>query len=216
MHAEFEDESILHCRCPRGHESLCLVQNPKYEIHYEFACLALLDGYHREAISTLAVALERFYEYYIAIVCKTRGVNQQEFDSAWKLLARQSERQIGAFLLLYLLENGRSCDFTPNKHVDLRNKITHQGYIPQYAEVISYGQMALSFIVGVIEEFERLHQTETWKMRPHLESLAKKYSGASNVTSSLVPTILSHQVWRKRSFEEGVNNLRAYRDRLYK
>ncbi len=54
-------------------------------------------------------------------------------------MARQSERQFGAFLMIHLLVSGTAYQMN-QKMVEWRNKVIHQGYIPKPGEAESYGE----------------------------------------------------------------------------
>src|ERR1700681_1770876 len=50
--------------CGRGHISCVQLLNLKFELLFEMGLNALVDGYGREAVSSFAASLERFYEFY--------------------------------------------------------------------------------------------------------------------------------------------------------
>lgn len=134
------DDGVIELVCDRGHRTFTIIQQAKYEILSELAVVALHDGYYREAVASFASSLERIYEYYIDLICRHRGIVRAEFESAWKPLQKLSERQFGAFLMLYLLENGKPFQPLHQKHTEFRNKVIHTGKIPSRAEAIGYGQ----------------------------------------------------------------------------
>src|SRR5438067_3750744 len=97
--AELEGENRFRMKCPKGHESLIGLRQPRFKILFESAALALLDGYFREAVGTIAAALERFHEYWIRAMVLSKPELTDDFEKTFKLLAAQTERQYGAFLL---------------------------------------------------------------------------------------------------------------------
>lgn len=74
-----------------------LVQQPRYETLFDWACLALSDGYCREAVASFAASLERFQETAIRAICLHMGMDQEAIASTWKHFGKLSERQLGAF-----------------------------------------------------------------------------------------------------------------------
>ncbi|MFT4090354.1 MAG: hypothetical protein QM645_06450 [Asticcacaulis sp.] len=134
------DDGVIEFICDRGHHTFTIIQEAKFEILSELAVTALCDGYYREAVASFASALERLYEFYIDVVRRARGIEQDVFDKAWKPLRKSSERQLGAFMALYLMENNEAFLLLDDKHVGFRNEVIHQGKIPDRAEAIAYGQ----------------------------------------------------------------------------
>jgi hypothetical protein len=149
---EIRDNGLYRVTCSKAHESLIFVPTPKYEILFHLGALALLDGHTREAVSSIAAALERFYEFYIRVVSTKHGIPAQEFGKGWKSVAKQSERQLGAFLFLYLVETKRAAQFINNKFTEFRNDVTHKGKICSYDEAVGYGQYVMDIIDSVTAE----------------------------------------------------------------
>jgi hypothetical protein len=58
------DDGTYEVRCGRGHISSVRLLNAKFELLFEMGLNALVDGYGREAVSSFAASLERFYEFY--------------------------------------------------------------------------------------------------------------------------------------------------------
>ncbi|OKY76591.1 MAG: hypothetical protein BM485_05040, partial [Desulfobulbaceae bacterium DB1] len=66
-------------------------------------------------------------------------IQESAFDATWKQVTNQSERQFGAFLFLYLLEQKTEFDQKKYKIEELkkfRNKVIHKGYLPNEQETI--------------------------------------------------------------------------------
>jgi hypothetical protein len=103
--AELQDNGLYWLKCRAGHETVTCLQEQKFEVLYDLAANAILDGYYREAVVSFTSALERFYEFYIQVMAIKRNVPEKEFEEAWKRVAAQSERQYGAY------ENGDTYHF---------------------------------------------------------------------------------------------------------
>src|SRR5262245_54774125 len=88
---ELEGEHRFRVTCPQGHHSVIGLRQPRFKILYESGALALLDGYYREAVATIASSLERFHEYWIRATFLETGVPSEAYNDTWKLLAKQSE-----------------------------------------------------------------------------------------------------------------------------
>jgi hypothetical protein len=126
---EFAGEGLLRMTCPKGHESLTILDYMHFELLLEFAMLAFIDGYCREAVGTAAVALERFYEFYIRVVGAQKGLSQEAFDSFWKSVGGNSERQFGAMTFLHALE-GSKVKLPGQGWRERRNNVVHKGEFP--------------------------------------------------------------------------------------
>ncbi len=133
------DDGIVLVECNQGHKTCIVYDARRYELLFQSACLALVDHYDREAVSGFAAALERAYEFYVRVVSRTHDVEGAVFETTWKLVARQSERQFGCFAILYALDckKARTID---NKKVEFRNNVIHRGAIPHSDEVYRFGE----------------------------------------------------------------------------
>jgi hypothetical protein len=161
---ELRNDSYYDLTCSKGHKTKAQLRLLKFELLFDLGAMALLDGYTREAVASLAAALERFYEFYVEVIRLKHGISDEEFDKVWKFMSKQSERQLGAFAFTYLLEN-KSLPayfegFFNKKKVGkkelqkFRNDVTHAGYIPTHEEVVEYGEHVLAFIFGVLKELK--------------------------------------------------------------
>jgi len=138
--ARIPDDGVIEFTCDRGHRTFTIMQEAKYEILSELAVTALCDGYYREAVASFASALERLYEYYVDVVCRHHKIDPAAFAAAWKPLRKASERQLGAFSILYLTETGSAFPLLADKHIKFRNDVIHAGIIPTLDEAVTYGQ----------------------------------------------------------------------------
>jgi len=144
--------------CPKGHEFEADILYHEFEKLFEVAVNALNDNYFREAIGSFAASYERFLELFVRIVARSNNVDFKTLSATWKLVARQSERQIGAFALLYMLEFSMPPKLlAEDPHVKLRNRVIHQGYFPDRNECIAYGTAVLEFIREIIKS---VHDSE--------------------------------------------------------
>jgi hypothetical protein len=140
------DNSIYEVTCSRGHKTLVVVVEARHEQLFEIGLSAILDLYHREAVSSFAAALERFYEFAIGVFATHAGVTEEAFQLAWKPLAKQSERQLGAFVGAYLMAEQSAPTLLAPKASELRNAVVHKGKIPSREEAINFGDAVLKVI----------------------------------------------------------------------
>jgi len=123
---QYFDDRIAYVECSRGHKSAVLVQSQKFEVSLESGANALIAGFTLEAASSFSAALERFYEFCIEVIAIRRKMPREVYDQMFKTMARQSERQMGAFLALYAVELGAA--YVPDpKITEFRNAVIHKG-----------------------------------------------------------------------------------------
>jgi len=127
--------------CRNGHKTNIAIQAVKPEILSAIAGYAIIDGYYREAVTSFTAALERLYELYVHVVAKSKDVDQTGFENTWKLMSRQSERQYGAFAMLYLFEEG-----VAPKHLNTK-KIAFEKWNFQLQYCFFIIAIATSFVV---------------------------------------------------------------------
>lgn len=203
---ELRDDGLYKVTCPRGHVTVTAIQQQKFEVLFDLGAMALLDGYTREAISSMAASLERFFEYYVVVVSLKHGIAHERFIEAWGPISKLSERQVGAFLFLYLIENkkpleplifdakpvldGRSRGDTPTWS-RFRNEVIHNGYIPSTVEVIEYGNLVYQFIYRLIAEMRATHSEFMGKAVFHHLTRGHDAADGKPIGTMSVPTLIS-------------------------
>lgn len=158
-----DDSGWFELNCPRGHSNVVTLQNMKFELLFETGAYALLDGYPREAVATFSAALERYYEFHLTVLAIYKDLSTESFERAWKLVAKQSERQLGAYLLSHAFEFGALPPTLPSKPDDwqkFRNDVVHNGQVPTAERATAYGDAVLKVIR---EATARLRTLETQK-----------------------------------------------------
>jgi hypothetical protein len=106
-------------------------------------------------LASFTSALEKFYEFYLNVICEKTGVSAENFRDAWKIIAKQSERQLGAFVLVYLLENKTPPKLLRQKSVEFRNDVVDRGTIPTKDEAMEFGEEVYELIRSVMEELKK-------------------------------------------------------------
>lgn len=176
VETNFTEEKVYQLKCVNGHEFKAFLQKEKFEILFQIGINAIEDGYFREAISSFAASLERFHEYYIKIVYSHRGLS---VVTPWKEVSRYSERQLGAFIFLYFIENGQNPTLlNPNTDVPFRNNVIHKGVIPTKEKTIEFGQKVIDIIYPICVEMQKMYKAEMdiQVSNNRLESYEKDYS----------------------------------------
>ncbi|MDB5097082.1 MAG: hypothetical protein JWM80_1503 [Cyanobacteria bacterium RYN_339] len=211
---DVQTESLYQVACPRGHANWAVLENPKFEILFEHGCMALVEGYPREAVSSFAAALERFYEFFIEVVCAKLGVPVTALDASWKYI-QLSERQLGAFYFCYLLLHKRPVAETFHKQLigwtTQRNKAIHQGEIPPRGKAKEYGEWIFAAIATFLAELGGLDDPAIVAVfdQELARALAKVPAGSetSPITTITVMSLLGRQ---EGSFDERLERLERY------
>lgn len=124
------EERILEFTCSRGHKNVQVIQSQKFEVLLESGANALLAGFTLEASASFSAALERLYEFAFKVLSRACGVENNIYEKMFKVMAKQSERQLGGFLALYLIKFGTP--YIPQTSIiEFRNSVIHKGFIPK-------------------------------------------------------------------------------------
>lgn len=233
IEVEYTNDERLIGRCPEEHENTIAVQNFDCEILFDMGGMALLDGFTREAVTAFAAALERAYELYIRVIFEREQeppkwdaeldgelfdldrfrTIDKVFDPLWKQhLGNLSERQVGAFAVLFALHERAEPLLLSSDWVGFRNKCTHRGVIPGRAKTVEYGREVMRII-------EKIYEITVTKYKSALDRVTHKYlvqRGAAGATTMGVPTMIN---WVSgtgaTSFEDRLAALAKYRKWLW-
>lgn len=223
---ELTDEIHYPFVCDNGHGKNIILQERKFEILFEHGAIALMEGFTREAVSSFAAALERFYEFVVFMLLLHNNVDWVEIEKMWKYLENQSERQLGAFNSAYLMHFKSSPPIIDDKRYmitafgkkvkvsEFRNNVIHKGRIPKYEEVLAYGEVIKRYISEILkliytDEYKDTHLRMTERTRRTL-----KYDEKPIVIYSL-PTILKWTIPENlniTSLEEEMEIRRKYKE----
>jgi hypothetical protein len=125
----YYEDRIAYVESSRGHKSALLLQSQKFEVLLESGANALAAGFTLEAVASFSAALERFYEFCLKVISVRRKMSRSVYEQMFKDMAKQSERQLGAFLALHAVELGAAYSLNI-KIVEFRNSVIHKGLIP--------------------------------------------------------------------------------------
>ncbi|WP_108944238.1 hypothetical protein [Shewanella halifaxensis] len=166
------NDSCVHpVKCPKGHEFVVIYKGAKFEVLFDIAMHAITSGFGREAVSSFASSLERFYEFYIRFALFTCDVSEDAINGTWKEVKSQSERQLGAFIFSHLLMFKEKPVLLPTKMVTFRNNVIHKGYIPTIEESLAFGEAVHGCIMSLVKRIEENQDAEL--LRFYLSNLPK-------------------------------------------
>lgn len=150
----------------------------RFEILFEVGSYAFLDCYYREAVSSFAAALERFYEFYIEVAVRANKVQPEEYNQCWKHLKNQSERQLGAFIAAYTITRTTCPQLLSDDWRAFRNNVVHKGEIPDKMRTLEFGEE-----VGRLIIMDMRYLLDT-----HRKEVAAILSGQLETANKLIPT----------------------------
>lgn len=163
---EVRDDSTYSMTCSRGHHTVAVLQRQKFEVLFEIALHAILDGYYREAVSSFTSSLERFYEFAIRVLLESsslsKGLGSSEilFKECWTKVAGNSERQLGAFIFIWAGCLIKEPKVLLKPQVEFRNKVIHKGIIPTKDEALKYGNAVIEVIRPNIQQLQESFSNE--------------------------------------------------------
>ena len=141
---EVGNKNLHQVICEKGHKWSLVITQQKHEVLFEVAVHAIIDGYYREAISSFAASLERYYEFFIKFI--SAALPSDVFEEAWKKVSSQSERQLGAYIFTYISFYRSLPDILPHSLITLRNKVIHKGCIPSRVDAVEFGEAVAKII----------------------------------------------------------------------
>ena len=143
---DVQDVQAYIFECPKGHNWGVNVQEFKYETLFQSGANAFIDGYYAESILTITAAIERFHQFAIELICLKQGVQYENIQTTFKFVSNQSERQLGAYYFLYLIDMKQEPNKMSNSMGTFRNKVIHKGYLPSKQEAEKYLKYAYEYI----------------------------------------------------------------------
>jgi len=149
--AELSTDGWCEVECPRGHRFVALLKAQIHELLFKLGLIALIDGYTRESVANFQAALERCYEFSIRFFLAVDGVTEKSFEATWKPLSNSSERQLGAYMLLYLSKFKQLPPTISEKQVAFRNSVIHKGEIPTKQATLVYAEEVYGIITSLVQ-----------------------------------------------------------------
>ena len=163
------DDGFYNVSCDAGHTMPTVLEQMRFEVLAETAIQAIMDGYYRDAVSSFAASLERFYEFYVRVILRHRGLTDAQISLTWKSVAKQSERQLGVFVALFACETKEAPPLLHSKQVEFRNDVVHKGAIPSEDKALAFGQAVVDIVQGILGRlYPDYGQAASEEIREHL------------------------------------------------
>ena len=177
---------------------------------------ALLEGYTIEAASSFSSAYERYFEFAINVFCSHLSLNERHISDTFKQVSKQSERQFGAFLFLYLAVFQKP--YTLNRKItEIRNRVIHQGHIPTPEEVIEFGELIYQEIYSITQKLQAklgsdVQNVVSASLSERNRSIPAETPRATT-TGAMFYSLASAE--RKATFREALEGYRKAREAIY-
>jgi hypothetical protein len=143
-------------------------------------------------VSSFTSSLERFYEFFIRASFLQVGHTLDEVDAVWKPIAKHSERQLGAYVAIYVRECGIAPPLLSSKNIEFRNDVIHRGKIPNRSESITYGEAVLETVRPALSIAKcKLPKGIGQLTAQHMIAAHLTLKPGARVATSCMPTILS-------------------------
>jgi hypothetical protein len=187
------EDGIYTGRCPKNHDVVVATQTLRHEMLFEIALNAIVDRYYREAVSSFAASVERYFEFAIRVIARQKDIQPPVFDKAWRIVSQQSERQLGAYVFLYLATFGEvPRTFNPEKEARFRNSVIHQGMLPSKTETLKFGEASYEIIQTGIHKLrdaciDDVNKELVEQMTKKVEKLGPRFPRSTQVS----PTALN-------------------------
>ena len=192
---ELNEVGLYHFTCPQNHVQWMIVQEQLFQILFDLGVLAVCDSYTREAVSSFASSLERFYEFIIKFILLSEDIKEEIIDEFWKQISKQSERQFGAFLSLYSNKFRKVPSIPSTEWVKFRNDVTHNGIIPNESKTLEYGQLVSDLIFDILFDLKEHYKGEInlqfFKVYDYnRKKIKEKYPNIGKVSGGSFPSII--------------------------
>lgn len=213
---EFRDDGRYEIACDKGHKSVTILQQQKFELLFDIGAYAILDGYYREAVSSFSSSLERFYEFFIKAVLLNNGISEETVRETWKQVSKQSERQLGAFVIMHASEFGQPPILMSNNKVEFRNDVIHRGKIPARQEAVDYGQSVLDVLQPTLKQLkEKCTEGIQKTIFQHLKNSRTREDEKQPVSTMYIRTIVSLSTGEsghdERTLEKALSELKRWK-----
>lgn len=202
---DIEDSGVYNVYCSNKHHIIYIEQASRFEVLFRAALEAILDSNYRDAVLAFASSLERFYEFYVSVICFSKSINYDEYLIFKKAVSKQSEREFGAFLLMFLLENRTACRNIGNvkmsndkkqSYAEFRNSVAHQGVFPNRKDTILFGDIMIQHAQPILQNIKHLYPedirnslNEEQNIRSSVfNELKSKNPGATIITTATANT----------------------------
>lgn len=220
LFVEVRDDSTYRLTCPFEHKTVMVHKKQKFEVLSEIGANAILDGYYREAVSSFASSLERFYEFAIQVLLESSGASEKLFETSWKKVSNESPKQLGAFIFLWASCFNETPKLLSDDQVKYRNKVIHKGIIPTKEEALKFGNAVIDVIRPQIQQLQNKFLNEVRRVTSyHLRDIYAEVGMDMDkvaTMSTLSPISLTDKEGNQLTLETYLNEMKEYLNEMKK
>lgn len=203
---ELNEKGVYSYECPNNHKNWYFIQEPLFQILFDLGVLAISDSYTREAVSSFATSLERFYEFVVKVILISDDIDEDLIRKFWKEISKHSERQFGAYLALYSNKLKKSPQILNNKWIQFRNNVIHNGKIPSEKESMEFGQVICDLIFDVLSNLKEQFKDESIVLfqkvyNYNVKIIKKEYPQINKAGSGSMPTLIQTRMINNKFFK---------------
>ncbi len=213
---EINDDGVYRYKCNRGHDIIQIMDNDKFQLLFDMGAMALIDGFHKDAVLSFHASLERFYEFFIRVMIVDKNICFDEFQKTWKLVKSQSERQLGAFYYLYLNEFKETPPVLNRKYIEFRNDVIHKGKIASREDVMKYSKGLYDYMDKILKLLAIDYEESIFIDRINRRELLKqKYSEKDEVETAASISMMLNISAKNKTFDDALKELKTRVNFMY-
>lgn len=185
---------------------VCVVTVEKFELLFASGLSAYIDGYYREAVASLAAALERYYEFSVWFELLHHGLTAEQIRPLWKPVSGSSERQLGMFIGLRGLHPDLTEALLPQADVEFRNAVIHRGSFPDEKRTRAFAERVYAIIYAEVRRLQSISLDLISAVEGvFADALMKEVQGeATTIVNLLTPLSLRATSDREVPFDEAL------------
>ncbi|QRF32898.1 hypothetical protein [Bacillus safensis] len=213
------EEGVYNFICYKGHETTAISVYDKYQILFQMAANALLNGYYFEAVGCFIASVERFRDWVIRFIWYLNGIDENITEELWKKqLKNSSERQLGAFSSMFINHFKEAPPIFDDKQNKFRNSVLHKGMIPTKDESHKFGEYVFNYIRSIQKTIFTQYNSESFEFSSKvLKKRFSKFETSQLMNGEVVLQnasemimLLGYSVVRSTSFQDEIEILKDY------
>jgi len=215
------NEEVYEVICDKLHKTKVILAEQKFEILFDSAAMALVDGYYHDAVITFSLSLEKFYLFFIELILSHNQIKYSEYQNIWKQVENNSERLLGAFNFLYLLEFKKEPPQVAPEYREFKENVINNRYRPKYDELLDFGEYLFKYMMDFLD-FISLQYSESLKqfiINRMIRLTEKSKKIKKKITPLPVATIIhpptDDKAFNYKSFRQALEEFKKYKTWMY-
>ncbi|MCQ6282852.1 hypothetical protein [Bacillus sp. EB600] len=215
------EEGVYNFTCYKGHETTAITAYDKYQILFQMAANALLDGYYFEAVGCFIASVERFREWAIKFIWHLNGIDEEISAELWKKQFKNfSERQLGAFSSMFINHFKEAPLIFVDKQNKFRNSVLHKGMIPTKDESYEFGEYVFNYIRTIQKTIYTQYKSESFEFSSkELNKALQNFKPSQLMNGEAILQnaaemilVMGYSVDRSTSFQDEIKILEDYKN----